>query len=66
MSTRELPDFIKKGWPEGPPPREYPRPGRMAFPEMRPVTDPGGHDPAGAAELAVWEWLRWVEGGQID
>ncbi len=65
MSLRELPDFLKRGFPEGPAPREYPRPGRMSFPEMRPVTDPGGHDPAGSAELAVWWWLRWVEGRQI-
>lgn len=65
MSTRELPDFLKQGWPEGPPPREYPGPGRMAFPEMRPVTDPGGHDPAGAAELAMWWWLRDVVNQRI-
>lgn len=65
MSTRELPDFLKRGFPEGPAPREYPRPGRMSFPEMRPVTDIGGHDPAGAEEVAWREWWRWVDGRTV-
>jgi hypothetical protein len=60
MSLRELPDFLKRGFPEGPPPREYPRPGRMAFHEMRPVTDIGGHNPPEAEEVAWREWWRYI------
>jgi hypothetical protein len=62
MSIRELPDFLKLGFPEGPAPREYPRPGRMSFPEIAPRREPWGHDPLGAEEVAWREWLLWVDG----
>lgn len=58
MSARELPDFLKRGWPEGPAPREYPRPGRMRFPEARREPEPSGYDGARVAEVAAWEWLN--------
>ena len=65
MSTRELPEFLKRGWPEGPPPRAYPRPGRMSFPELRPVAEPGLHDAANMGEWVVRDWVRLVDARRI-
>ena len=65
MSTRELPEFLKQGWPEAPPPREYPRPGRMSFPEVRPVAEPGLYDAANMGEWVVRDWVRLVDTRRI-
>ena len=65
MSTRELPDFLKQGFPDiGLPPAKS-RPGALHFPEMRPVTDPYGQDRASTAEWAQREWERLVGLGLI-
>ena len=72
MITRELPDFLKQGFPnpahpelvEGPPPAR-PRPGRMAFPEMRPVAEPGLHDAASMGEWVVRDWAAHVDAGRF-
>ena len=71
MSTRELPDFLKRGFHdpahpepvEGPPAK--PRPGRMAFPEMRAVAEPRLHDAASMGEWVVRDWVRLVDAGLI-
>jgi hypothetical protein len=65
MSIRELPDFLKHGWPEGPPPRAHPRPGRISFPEMRPPPEGSGGDVLNLREEAWRGWLKAVEMGLI-
>ena len=65
MSTRELPDFLKRGFPDIGLPPARPRPGRMAFPEMRPVVEPGLHDAASMGEWVVRDWAAHVDAGLI-
>ena len=65
MSTRELPDFLKRGFPDIGLPPAKPRPGRMAFPEMRPVQEPGLHDAASMGEWVVRDWVRLVDAGRL-
>ena len=65
MSHRELPDFLKRGYPEfGLPPAKL-KPGAMRFPEIGPTRAPSGHDRASNAEWAVREWARLVGLGLI-
>ena len=50
MSTRELPDFLKLGFPDiGLPPAKS-RPGALHFPEILPPREPYGQDRASTAE----------------
>lgn len=65
MSIRELPHFLKHGFPDGPAPREYPRPGRMRFPELRPVPEGSCGDVLNLREEAVRGWLKAVELGLV-
>ena len=65
MSTRELPDFLKHGFPDIGLPPARPRPGRMAFPEMRPVAEPGLHDTASMGEWVVRDWLKHINAGRL-
>ena len=65
MSTRELPDFLKLGFPDIGLPPGKPRPGRMAFPEMRAVAEPGLHDAASMGEWVVRDWLKHVDAGRL-
>ena len=65
MSHRELPDFLKCGYPDiGLPPAKL-NPGAMRFPEIGPPHAPSGHDRASNAEWAVREWERLVGLGLI-
>ena len=65
MSHRELPDFLKQGFPDiGLPPARS-RPGALHFPEIRPPRAPSGHDRASTAEWAQREWQRLVGLGLI-
>ena len=65
MSTRELPQFLKRGFPDiGLPPAKN-RPGTMRFPEAAPPREPWGHDGAGGKEWDVREWVRLVDAGLI-
>ena len=65
MTTRELPDFLKRGYPDsGLPPKRVP-PGALRFPELGPVREPVGQDRAASAEWAVREWARLVDAGLI-
>ena len=65
MSHRELPDVLKRGYPEiGLPPAKQ-KPGAMRFPEIRPPRAPSGHGRASNAEWAVREWARLVGLGLI-
>lgn len=65
MSITELPDFLKQGFPGiGLPPAKS-RPGRMAFPEARPVVEPGLHDAASMGEWVVRDWVKLVDAGLI-
>ncbi len=59
----ELPDFLKRGFPDIRLPPAKPRPGRMAFPEMRAVAEPGLHDAASMGEWVVRDWVRLVNEG---
>ena len=65
MSIRELPDFLKRGFPDIGLPPARPRPGRMAFPEMRPVVEPGLHDAASMGEWVVRDWAAHVDVGRL-
>ena len=61
----ELPDFLKRGFPDiGLPPAKM-GPSRMAFPEMRPVVEPGLHDTASMGEWVVRDWIKHVDAGRI-
>ena len=65
MSTRELPDFLKHGFPDiGLPPAKS-RPGALHFPEILPPREPYGQDRASTAEWAQREWERLVDAGLI-
>ncbi len=61
----ELPDFLKRGFPDIGLPPARPRPGRMAFPEMRPVVEPGLHDAASMGEWVVRDWIKHVDAGRL-
>ena len=61
----ELPDFLKRGFPDIGLPAARPRPGRMAFPEMRPVVEPGLHDAASMGEWVVRDWAAHVDAGRL-
>ena len=64
MSTTDLRDFLKRAFPDiGLPPAKV-EPSRMAFPEMRPVTEPGLHDTASMGEWVVRDWVRLVDAGR--
>ena len=61
----ELPDFLKRGFPDiGLPPAKV-GPSRMAFPEMRAPVEPGLHDTASMGEWVVRDWLRHVDAGHF-
>ena len=65
MSTRELPDFLKQGFPDiGLPPAKS-RPCALRFPEIPPLREPYGQDRASTAEWAQREWERLVDAGLI-
>ena len=65
MSTRELPEFLKQGFPDiGLPPAKS-RPGALHFPEIPPPREPCGQDRASTTEWAQREWERLVELGLI-
>ena len=65
MSTRELPQFLKRGFPDiGLPPAKN-RPGTMRFPEAAPPREPWGHDGADGTVGVVREWVRLVDAGLI-
>lgn len=62
---RELPDFLKQGFPDtGLPPAKR-QPGALRFPEIPPPREPWGHDRAASVEWSVREWIRLVELGLI-
>ena len=61
----ELPDFLKRGFPDIGLPPAKPRPGRMAFPEMRAVVEPGLHDAASMGEWVVRDWAAHVDAGRL-
>ena len=65
MSIRQLPDFLKNGFPDiGLPPAKV-GPSRMAFPEMRAPVEPGLHDAASMGDWVVRDWMRLVDAGLI-
>ena len=61
----ELPDFLKRGFPDIGLPPARPRPGAMHFPEMRAPAETWGHDPASDREWAAREWARLIDAGLI-
>lgn len=63
MSTRELPDFLKRGDPDlGAPRARYPgmQIGKGTM-RREPVPEPSGGDALSAQEWAVRDWLAMVE-----
>ena len=65
MSTRELPEFLKQGFPGISLPPAKCRPGALHFPEIPPPREPCGQDRGSTVEWAQREWERLVDAGLI-